>query len=528
MASTLGNTTLASLCASASCQIYIDHMQLLYFSATQSTVTPILTNPSPPITAIINGMTLSSGSVYLSYDQVYALNGCGGKTYGPGLLTLASNQLSVVYATQSQTSTIPLDFDCLNYSVFPSISTCANLWCTGSTCTTSSTELNPELVYPIQFLDLDPQWTSCGFAKGFKNPPIALAGQPVSNLAVTTAVATQVPSLHTAPSPIPVTTTMAIQTPTTQTAPSPTIAPVTSLMTTILTAWVTVTTIPPPLTVLETVTQPAATKTTNEDTVVVTARSTTVLTASQSAVQSPQPALSTTIPSSPACTSPAYVTVTVTYIPPVSSTSPLSSLSSVTITGSAMSPTILRTASTTCDQTLAVGGPATTTLSSSLGATPNGIVAYSESPTSILPLSTADVLPTTIAGTAPLVTGAVVTVDGQIITAYETQPLSASLPVEVVIGSQTLTIGGQALQLGTQLVSAASSFLVDGTQIVSYSEVPLTTIPTLTLATGTVTRAPTFRPATGAASPVRGTQGRMHGSGLMLITWFLMTLARWV
>ncbi|KAK4990447.1 hypothetical protein LTR50_002470 [Elasticomyces elasticus] len=313
---------------------------------------------------------------------------------------------------------------------------------------------------------------------------------------------------------------MAIQTPTTQTAPSPTIAPVTSLMTTVLTAWVTVTTMPPPLTVLETVTQPAATKATNEDTVVVSAKSTAFLTASQSAVQSPQPALT--------CTPPAYVTVTETYIPPVSSTSPLSSLSSVTIIGSAISSTIPRTAPTTCDQTLAVGGSATTTLSSLLGATPNGIIAHSESSTSILPLSTADVLPTTIAGTAPLVTGAVVTVDGQIITAYETQPLTASVPVEVVIGSQTLTIGGEALQLGTQLVSAASSFLVDGTQIVSYSEVPLTTIPTLTLATGTVTRAPTFRPATGAASPVRGTQGRMHGSGLMLITWFLMTLARWV
>lgn len=193
------------------CAVTGGTVQLLYWPAT-STSTGNLSVPVPtsakavgtsPITLVTLGTTLTSPTIYVSYKNVYASDGCTGigSTLSNTILAIpTSSQLSSVYAytppcrgaqnnTFVQTNTAPFTVADLNspvpFSIYSSQPWCASYeeqhGCHAGCPTTEA--YKPILVLPNNVLQsMDPAWSTCyGDIRGFYDPPLAL--QPVALVA---------------------------------------------------------------------------------------------------------------------------------------------------------------------------------------------------------------------------------------------------------------------------------------------------------------------------------------------------------
>ncbi|KAF7198062.1 hypothetical protein HII31_00418 [Pseudocercospora fuligena] len=152
--------------------------------------------PTAPVTVETLGTTFTSPTLYISYQSLYAENACGttGTVISNTILAIPTDQpLSSVYAgtipcdahfrpTQVWTGTAPFtvqDLPSPAYSIYSSQPWCQtyvrNHGCGNVTCPTTYA-YKPILVVPTPLLQsMQPAWSSCwGDIRGVYDPPIAL------------------------------------------------------------------------------------------------------------------------------------------------------------------------------------------------------------------------------------------------------------------------------------------------------------------------------------------------------------------
>ncbi|KAK1060230.1 hypothetical protein LTR74_012049 [Friedmanniomyces endolithicus] len=153
---------------------------------------------TPPMTkaqiAILGNRTLTSPSVYISFETAYATNECGqtlGQAFPSALLPLDPSSLySVngefdygVETSEGHLSTFfpsaPFNFGDLT-GIVPVSVYIAQPSCVGVACYTIFPDYAPVLVLPPQLRELDPAWKSCALDfEGAWDPPVALTPQAV-------------------------------------------------------------------------------------------------------------------------------------------------------------------------------------------------------------------------------------------------------------------------------------------------------------------------------------------------------------
>lgn len=144
----------------------------------------------PPVTAMFGTHTLTSPSVYISFQTAYALNDCGhtvGKAMPGALLPMNPHSLFTMRAALDyfevtsgsiQTTfyeSASFNYDDFNGPVPPSAYT-NQPSCLASGCYTIYPDYHPQLALPPQVRGMDPAWESCALDwRGAWDPPIALS-----------------------------------------------------------------------------------------------------------------------------------------------------------------------------------------------------------------------------------------------------------------------------------------------------------------------------------------------------------------
>lgn len=144
----------------------------------------------PLVTAMFGTHTLTSPSVYISFQTAYALNDCGhtvGKARPGALLAMDPESLFTMRAgfdyfelTSGSTQTTFYESASFNYEDFngpvpPSVYT-HQPSCLASGCYTIYPDYHPQLALPPQVRGMDPEWESCALDwRGSWDPPIALS-----------------------------------------------------------------------------------------------------------------------------------------------------------------------------------------------------------------------------------------------------------------------------------------------------------------------------------------------------------------
>lgn len=218
------------------CYINAETVQLFYWPVSTSADNPkskLLVTTSGNVTAVYNGTTFTSPSVYLSFQNVWTSKEfCQytGRNYSDALLKVDPRSLSSVKDFRSGIWTISSEtahgFHCdsgrVNYTdLNKPTSTSAslverpsNLSYAATYCQT--TDHNPILVIPKEIKSLDPDWKNCViWLWGAQDPPRALTpvnalSGPISTIhpTVTTPAAASIPAL-----PPPVATSRSKQAP---------------------------------------------------------------------------------------------------------------------------------------------------------------------------------------------------------------------------------------------------------------------------------------------------------------------------
>ncbi|KAK4540417.1 hypothetical protein LTR36_009274 [Oleoguttula mirabilis] len=206
------------------CAVTGGTVQLIYWPQATATATANNTaraaNTAAPsaqalVTAETLGTTFTSPTLYISYANVYAANGCSniGTTISNTIVAIPPDQpLSSVYGgtipcdahfrwTQEWTATAPFNVSDLYttpvpYSIYSSQPWCAtylrNAGCVGTCPTTAA--YKPILVVPEEILqEMEPEWSTCyGDIRGVYDPPIALqpAASVVGPAGITTSAGT--------------------------------------------------------------------------------------------------------------------------------------------------------------------------------------------------------------------------------------------------------------------------------------------------------------------------------------------------
>ncbi|MCJ1420146.1 hypothetical protein MMC32_006503 [Xylographa parallela] len=196
------------------CTIAAASLQLIYWPVSTAEGNPSSTiswNGTTPRVGLFNGTPFTSGSVYLNYAAVSAINSCGvlggGLRAGP-MITLASDAVSSLIGDgYSFTAAQSFNFANLNYPYAWAAYTDAlgDCYPRGSGCQFEvAGGYNPYISLPQQLRDLDPAWAHCTIApdSGSWDPPYAL--QPVGGtLTPPSPVYTQGPMVGATPvSPI--------------------------------------------------------------------------------------------------------------------------------------------------------------------------------------------------------------------------------------------------------------------------------------------------------------------------------------
>ncbi|OAK95716.1 hypothetical protein IQ06DRAFT_352000 [Phaeosphaeriaceae sp. SRC1lsM3a] len=161
------------------------------------TYVPITTGPS----AVVDGVTMYQGNVYLSYWEPQVHDNCGSRILrknpsGNKVLTVASDAIHSIrtfpdaFAPADVTWDLTpwsVNFDDFNqpvpWSAYVGQSKCAQKgWGTEYSCSyVDPSDYYPYMIMPPQIRDLDPAWASCRYDKyAAFDPPIAL--KPGSNM----------------------------------------------------------------------------------------------------------------------------------------------------------------------------------------------------------------------------------------------------------------------------------------------------------------------------------------------------------
>jgi hypothetical protein len=143
----------------------------------------------PVVTAMFGTHTLTSPSVYVSFQTAYALNDCGqtvGKARPGALLPMDPQSLSTMLAgydyfevtsggTQSRFyASAPFNYNDFTGPVPVSVYT-QQPSCLAQGCYTIYSDYRPQLVLPPQIRSMDPAWENCALDwRGSWDPPIAL------------------------------------------------------------------------------------------------------------------------------------------------------------------------------------------------------------------------------------------------------------------------------------------------------------------------------------------------------------------
>jgi len=151
---------------------------------------PLDNMSQPLVTAMFGKHTLTSPSVYISFQTAYALNDCGqtvGKAMPGALLPMDPQSLFTMragldYFEVSSGSirttfyqSASFDYNDFNGPVPPSAYT-HQPSCLASGCYTIYPDYHPQLALPPQVRSMDPAWASCALDwRGAWDPPIALS-----------------------------------------------------------------------------------------------------------------------------------------------------------------------------------------------------------------------------------------------------------------------------------------------------------------------------------------------------------------
>ncbi|MCJ1423446.1 hypothetical protein MMC29_001329 [Sticta canariensis] len=159
--------------AADNCGIYAFSAPLNYWPASTTADKSNLTlspNATEPQTAIVDGITFTSPTVYLLYDFVYATGGCGtvGAQHTNAVVGLRSEDVSIFRGYHNIDGP-----ERLNFSDFlgPVPFKCNRL--PEENCFPIRAVYNPLLVIPEKIRDLDPAWKNCGVDQryGTNDPP---------------------------------------------------------------------------------------------------------------------------------------------------------------------------------------------------------------------------------------------------------------------------------------------------------------------------------------------------------------------
>ena len=153
---------------------------------------------TPPTTkaqiAILGNRTLTSPSVYISFETAYATNECGqtlGQAFPSALLPLDPSSLYSVngefdYGVETSDGHLSTFFPSALFNfggltgIVPVSVYIAQPSCVGVACYTIFPDYAPVLVLPPQLRELDPAWKSCALDfEGAWDPPVALTPQAV-------------------------------------------------------------------------------------------------------------------------------------------------------------------------------------------------------------------------------------------------------------------------------------------------------------------------------------------------------------
>jgi len=182
------------------CSINGGTVQLLYWpSNTQNG--SVETTAGPNVITTL-GTTLTSPTVYISFQTVFAENLCtavGGNHTG-SIIGLAPQDVSTIYGNllAKSWSYRQIDYQYLATSQVP-ISVYEEQPFCGGHCTTILPEYNPTLSMPPQIRSLDAAWGDCDLALyGIYDPPLALT--PVASIVMPIAPSNNVQATSASPS----------------------------------------------------------------------------------------------------------------------------------------------------------------------------------------------------------------------------------------------------------------------------------------------------------------------------------------
>jgi len=182
------------------CSINGGTVQLLYWPSNTHN-SSVETTAGPNVITTL-GTTLTSPTVYISFQTVFAENLCtavGGNHTG-SIIGLAPQDVSTIYGNllAKSWSYRQIDYQYLATSQVP-ISVYEEQPFCGGHCTTILPEYNPTLSMPPQIRSLDPAWGGCDLALyGIYDPPLALT--PVASIVMPTAPSNDVQATSASPS----------------------------------------------------------------------------------------------------------------------------------------------------------------------------------------------------------------------------------------------------------------------------------------------------------------------------------------
>ncbi|KAK5128415.1 hypothetical protein LTR85_003083 [Meristemomyces frigidus] len=176
------------------CEIFGGTVQLLYWPSTSATQNGSQTNytgtiTAPPATATTLGLTLTSPSVYISFQSAFATNACGyvGQNHTGFVISMRPQDVSSVVGY------VVFDYEPLNYTNLDFSEVILPLSVYEDQCfelceTIAPEEYRPYLSVPSAILNLDPAWATCqANLGGVYDPPIPL--QPANSVAGVSTVA---------------------------------------------------------------------------------------------------------------------------------------------------------------------------------------------------------------------------------------------------------------------------------------------------------------------------------------------------
>ncbi|KAK5136742.1 hypothetical protein LTR08_002038 [Meristemomyces frigidus] len=143
------------------------------------------TQPVNPSTTEVSGVTMTSPSVYVSFESVYAADSCRqiGAMHTGSVLAFDPASISTVYGEGFLSDAIPNGASMYNFGdLGPTINAAAyerQVQCIVETgCPTIYTAYAPTISVPSELRSLDPAWASCyPDFRGFYDPPKALQQQ---------------------------------------------------------------------------------------------------------------------------------------------------------------------------------------------------------------------------------------------------------------------------------------------------------------------------------------------------------------